>query len=777
MIRLKFSTILAYAVSALNVFSALTLVASTSKRVLRGSDIIESGSYELAQNTYGPVRIMASNVALNLSGFRIIAQGSDNGLVVMPDINNVEISNGSIAPDAGISGGSGILLSGPNEGITIHDCLISGQRVCIEAGQANNSSINNCMLRSYEQAAVALNACRNVSVRGCQAFSGSSNASICGFVSQDGIGNIFEGCTVQGLQVASDEQGAAGAGFALTGNDYSSVVMGCTVNGCNARGAAQVAGVRVANSSFALWGGAAPEIATVQYTAWCCGAYNEYVAAGVNPLNPPNLQALFVYKIVEPGYHTPIAFQTQPRIYALSALAWCCEPAQYPDTSYLAVGTNSKDTTSKHLYLYELSIPSGPLSPIDLGNTDTPPIKTLSWCCNAQGSFLAVGTTGSTNSQFLYVYKLARDLKTTLSAITINDAPSNAIESATWYCTSSSAYLAIKSLAGTSTTKNIFVYQLVEKESGLVLNSVPFVGEQQPSDVNDMTWCEVNDSASGAARTFLATVSATNKKLVLYELSTNVSGESTLAYKINHESPSPTRIAACSNSSFGGTYLALASNIGYELVKILRLTATLPSPQLTAITVSDERVKVIDLDWCSTYWGTFLAISFSSSSSEPTNNKASPLIYQLVRNSTTGEPMLLRADNYSPAEISNVEHLAFCCNKNTPYTTGLPQLIAMCVPNTTGRYSFLIVFVKGGSYAAVTNNTVMNAHSENMDAVGIDGSGNQNLIMENVCYNNDINYAKGAGHVVEKIDKTKYNLSLKGASGAQKQPYCHCCRS
>ncbi len=183
--------------------------------------ITASGSYYLTANfdvlagTAG-IEIAASNVTLDLRGFRVQGQATSGDLIRITQlVTDVEIRNGSLATSAG-NGIAGLLLNrnGRIRDISVRDCALTG--ILVGAGSMVTAcQVNGCQVGFNIDTGSKISDC--IARQGGTGFnlSTSVQADRCSATNNSGVGfQVANGCGLQECNASSN----AGGGFLLTNN-------------------------------------------------------------------------------------------------------------------------------------------------------------------------------------------------------------------------------------------------------------------------------------------------------------------------------------------------------------------------------------------------------------------------------------------------------------------------------------------------------------------------------------------------------------------------------
>jgi WD40 repeat protein len=219
------------------------------------STIDTPGFYQLAGTVSNEIAITASDVTLDMNGQTV--GGGTNGISISSGLSNITIKNGTIS---GVTS-AGILVNSGCSDITLDNIAATNAIVGISFSNATNSLIRNCDMIS-NTTGVLITSSKNLvfqdcvaqanrnagydlvssvtcSFFDCKALSiGQGNtslfgnaANVFGFVSVNGVGNIFEGCVANSsLNLTATGVSVIIAGFGLRGSESCSKIIGCEVS-------------------------------------------------------------------------------------------------------------------------------------------------------------------------------------------------------------------------------------------------------------------------------------------------------------------------------------------------------------------------------------------------------------------------------------------------------------------------------------------------------------------------------------------------------------------
>ena len=242
--------------------------------------ITSPGDYCVSRTFTGSITIASSNVALNLNSYTI-TNTSATIITINPNLQKISITNGSLnSAVTGLQIGSGVTdleltnlqilnctgagingagtTASPINKLRFNNSTIfnAASGIGLQLANTINSQFTLCDIASCGTG-VQLTGCFNISMDTCDAsennitgFSlvssgtnyfknctanvngaGSTDSSF-GFISTNGTANIFDSCIADGTTTLTTNYNSVVAGFALTGSEMCSKIVGC--EGCNA---------------------------------------------------------------------------------------------------------------------------------------------------------------------------------------------------------------------------------------------------------------------------------------------------------------------------------------------------------------------------------------------------------------------------------------------------------------------------------------------------------------------------------------------------------------
>lgn len=511
-----------------SILSKLDVIEACSPTPISAPTTISSaGVYCLTTDIPGQITIAASNVQLLLNGHRVY--GGTNGIDISTARQRVTITGpGSVdsVTNAGIQVGSGssvisvsdvnatsagvagFLVNGTTnslvQDIQFSNCSASSCPIGLQVANTSFGSIDacdfssnttgvqytNCVALAMQDTNARSNAVTGFSLVSsgtntfiqCTALSngiGSSGSSF-GFVSTNGAGNIFENCIADGVTTLTTNFNAIVAGFAFTGSEMCSKIIGCEAVNASAPTTTSIVNTATLvsgptaygvllqgslNQSTSLLSNSTVYGDSVNSLDW--SGDGKYLAMGGHIVGSDN-GTVNVYQFDPSSGLLTLINSPQP-IYGntISSLQWS------PDNKYLAVGGNVAAGIGT-VNVYQFNAVSGLLTLI---NSPTPSygsqIKSLDW--SPDGKYLAVG--GGNGTVNIYQFNPSSDLLTLVSTTSYGST----INSLQW--SPNGKYLAMGGTVSVDGTVNIYqfnassgVLTLVNTSSqliyGIVINSL-----------------------------------------------------------------------------------------------------------------------------------------------------------------------------------------------------------------------------------------------------------------------------------------------------------------
>lgn len=206
--------------------------------------ISQEGAYCLGNTIVGSLTINASNVDLDMSNRRVT-----QGITVASDVDRVSIHNGTVqgSPNAltvntGVTNLTlddvtaknstrGISLTGVTDAL-INNCEMVLNTIGLELTSCQKVTVNNCIAANNTSTGYSLISSSTSTFENCKALgtgtgnAGITNTNVFGFVSQNGVSNIFERCIANATQALSTtDQNSVIAGFAFRGTESCSKII------------------------------------------------------------------------------------------------------------------------------------------------------------------------------------------------------------------------------------------------------------------------------------------------------------------------------------------------------------------------------------------------------------------------------------------------------------------------------------------------------------------------------------------------------------------------
>lgn len=222
------------------------------------------GNYQLCNNITGNITIAANDVQLSMNGYKITNVG---GSALTISGSRIAVFNGYVTGATGVTLNSGSSLirltdvearsctatgfSGSTvSNVTLENCsadtalqgvALTNSSLCnilncdfansttaVVFANSSNNRIENCSLTQPTQCGCFLSGSSRNVFNGVNIFNAGNNlvtGSVYGFISQNGSGNIFDACKVQGIQTGDLNDGIVAAGFVFTGTESCSKII------------------------------------------------------------------------------------------------------------------------------------------------------------------------------------------------------------------------------------------------------------------------------------------------------------------------------------------------------------------------------------------------------------------------------------------------------------------------------------------------------------------------------------------------------------------------
>ncbi len=661
--------------------------------------ITQEGTYCLGNTINGAITIAASNVNLDLNNRRVT-----QGITVNSSLDQVTIENGTVEGSA-----NAILVNGGATNITIEDVTVKNairginfQNVTdavinncemvlnttgIELDNSHNITIQNCVASRNRSAGYSFVSSTTNSVENCKALSTGAgntditNATVCGFVSLNGYGNIFEQCIANSTQaLTTTDQNSLVAGFALRGTEGATKIINCEAT----------------NSTTS------PTGVTVPYGIILESRFDSLVS--VTSVNPD-------------GGGTSDS---------LRSVSWSS------DGRYLAVVGNIVGATGNDLFVYRFDRMTEGLVQVAAVNPDggsvTDDMHTVQW--SPDGTYVAVGgDIGDTTGNDLFVYKFDRTTETLTQVASVNPDDGSASEfvlSVNW--SPDGRYLAVGGIVSGTTNKDLFVYKFDR-----VAETLTQVTAVNPDGggTNDEIWT-LQWSPNGIYLAAAGTVGgATNNDLFIYKFDRTTE---TLAeiISLNPDGGSTSDDMRALNWSPDGHYLAVGGAVGDTtgadllIYKFDQSRETLT--QVTSVNPDGGSTGDIveSINWSPD--GKYLAVGGTIDGA--TGNDL--LVYSFDRGTATLTPVAsVNPDGGSTNEtIFTVQW--------SP--DGMYLAAAGSIGGTTNNDLFVYRAIQFPTRNVIMNNKVYdNSGARFPSGVGISGSSICNIIIGNTAYSNPIN--------------------------------------
>lgn len=404
----------------------LCLVCTGIDGIYDFSTIDVSGFYRLAANVSDQITISVSDVTLDLNGHTV--SGGTNGIVINSNLNNISIKNGTVASVTldGIQINSGcsdisienVVLKQALVGIAIDTAANCMVRSCdmnlnttgLQCDSCANILVENCFASANSQAGYDLLSTTTCSFINCKAVSSGdgntnasgNNASVFGFSTRAGYGNVFEKCIANSTQNlnATDDRVII-AGFGMRNGESCSKIIECQASNSmsNENGATVPYGIWLEATfeqltTLTIVDTVGPQHRVDGFSWAPDGSY--YAEMGEFSNDVLNIFS-YDYAVNRAQFLVDFDVTSFTNVYAIE---W------HPDGRFLAFGGNK---ASGQLVLLEYDPINNSLverDAQDYSGTSGDSIYTINW--SYDGRFLAVGGIINTASQIVRIYEFDR---------------------------------------------------------------------------------------------------------------------------------------------------------------------------------------------------------------------------------------------------------------------------------------------------------------------------------------------------------------------------------
>lgn len=379
------------------------------------------------------------------------------------------------------NGSVGIHMTGVARAI-VDNCQMTNNVTGLELTSCYDVAVSNCAASANTQAGFSLISSTTNVFTDCAAFeTGQFNSNVIsnnvfGFVSQNGVGNIFERCIANATQALSTtDYNSVVAGFALRGSESCSKIIDSEA----ANSATSASGVTVPYGIFLE--GTLTGLVSVTALNPEGGSYSdkvrsvnwspdgEYVAIGGNiTQSGGNGDAVIVYQFNRTAGSLMKVVGVNPGggTYSdnIRSINWS------PDGLYLAVGGQINGLYTDDFIIYQFDRTSNTLSQVAAvapGGSTNDTILSVNW--SPDGRFVAVGIISSVNSLFIYSFnRVANSLTLLIQLNPEHGTSADHIDAVNW--SPDGQYLAVGGLlyAGASDSNALIVYKFDSSIPSLV---------------------------------------------------------------------------------------------------------------------------------------------------------------------------------------------------------------------------------------------------------------------------------------------------------------------
>ncbi|MCK5632258.1 hypothetical protein KAH94_00755 [bacterium] len=397
----------------------------------------EKTNYKLKDNVDFPIVIDASGVVLDLNGFEVAHNDADEDvLTVNAGHSDVFIFNGRIKNISGVGTGSGVLVNNSTSNIYLRnlkivDCAsgvkLDGQyglgivdcelvelnlersTIGIHLKYVDETIVQNCKASSCTQTAFLMEHCQSNCVEDCKALCTFGSASVAGFKSDSGYGNLIKGCIVKKTKTSAEDFCTKAYGILLTGTEEKTKIVDCIINETDMTSTVSAVAYGIALDPVLLetadlltlldsadYGGDGAEFLSVDWSP--DGKY--IVLGGKTPTNGSEVQ---IFSFDGSMITTVTGFDYGATgVSRVPAVKWS------PDGKYLAVG-GEDPTSGDELQIFSFN--GSLLTLVDsvaYGVTGTASIWDLDWSPNGKyiaiGGYFPSGGPGLTNELQVYSF-------------------------------------------------------------------------------------------------------------------------------------------------------------------------------------------------------------------------------------------------------------------------------------------------------------------------------------------------------------------------------------
>lgn len=498
------------------------LLTCSTHSIRSSQTITEPGNYCVAQSFVGTVTIAISNVFLDLNGHRISNPGGTT-IAINSGLNLITITNGALGAAAtGISIGNGVtnldivnvdILDCTSSGINgvgttanpisrlrLTDCLVrnASSGIGIQFNNLTNSQINSCEIALSTTGAQLTN-CSDMQidsstanhnlVAGFSLITSSTNTfSNCealgngfastdgsyGFISNNGLGNIFQNCIADGTTTTTTNFNSIVAGFALTGSEMCSKIVGC--EGCNTTGPSATSIVNTATiTASGIPYGIVLQGTLTQLTQLTSVNEGGQVAS-VN-WSPDGKYLATAGDVVGSPASTTRIYQFNPSQGTLNLIARANHGSTLlsvnwsPDGKYVATGGLLGSGATTRVYQFDQTTNSLTL----ITSIDNGTVTSVNWSPN--GKYLATGHTFSPSGT-IRVYQFDPLTKTLNLVANVNHGAT--VSSVNW--SPDGNYLAIGGSVSSGATTRVYQFNATAGSLSLI------VSVNDVSTINSVNW-------------------------------------------------------------------------------------------------------------------------------------------------------------------------------------------------------------------------------------------------------------------------------------------------
>ena len=451
------------------------------------STITASGLYRLANSTTSAITISASDVTLDLDGFKVAG-----GIIVNGGLDQITIRNGVVEGSTDaivVNGGTtnvtidGVMVKNAIRGInfenvtggTISNCEMTLNTTGLELDNSHKIVVKDCVANCNTHAGYCLLSSTTCCVLDSKALStGEGNTeqfdnNVFGFVSANGFGNIFERCIANSTQaITTSDSNSLIAGFALRGSEKCSKIVDSEAANAvsDVEGFAVPYGILLEASlgSEITWTASPPVPIpgdTVLSVNW--SPDGQYLAAGISDTSDSERIRIYRFDRVS-NTLTQVATPNIIPGDSVFSVNWS------PDGQYVAAGIDDTGD-SERIRIYRFDRSSNTLTQVATPNV-IPGDSVISVNWSPDGQYVAAGMLATGDSERIRIYRFDRSSNTLTQVATPNIIPGDGVISVNWSL--DGQYLAA-GILDTGDSERIRIYRFDRSSNTLTQVATPNV--------------------------------------------------------------------------------------------------------------------------------------------------------------------------------------------------------------------------------------------------------------------------------------------------------------